>query len=191
MPPLKLVPPAPVGPSDAELVLAARAGEEWASEALFRRHHRMIAGLAFRLLGRDADVEDVVQDAFVEALDSLDQLESPQAFSAWMCSIVVTLVARRLRRRRLFERLRLAPKNPLDFNTLLQRSCPPEVASELRAVYRAIEELSPSARMVLLLRRVEGLTIEEAARATKLSIATVKRRLAEAEEHLERFRQVT
>src|SRR5688572_10280541 len=56
------------GPTDAALVVAARAGEDWAREALFRRHAPMVAGMAFRLLGRDEDVDDLVQDSFVEAL---------------------------------------------------------------------------------------------------------------------------
>src|SRR6266513_458158 len=61
------------GPSDAALVVAARAGEAWAQEALFRRHARMVNGLALRLIGRDADLDDLVQEAFAQALGSLDR----------------------------------------------------------------------------------------------------------------------
>ena len=69
--------------------MAARAGEKWAQEALFRRHARMVNGLAFRLLGRDQDVDDLVQDSFLSALRSLDRLAEPQAFASWLGSIVV------------------------------------------------------------------------------------------------------
>src|SRR5437870_412973 len=77
------------GPSDAALVMSARAGEAWASEALFRRHASMVNGLAYRLLGRDPEVDDVVQESFAQALGALDALKEPQAFASWMASIVV------------------------------------------------------------------------------------------------------
>jgi len=187
---LRLVSVSASSHEDAELVEAARNGDEGACEALFRRHHRKVAGLAFRLLGRDDDVDDIVQDAFIEAFASLTRLNDPQAFSSWLCAIVVTRVGKRLRRRRLLERLLLAPKRPLEIHSALSPSCPPDVALELSAVYRVIDDLPPSVRMVLLLRRVQGLTNEEVAQCMKLSVATVKRRLAEAEERLDRFREV-
>ncbi|MGH7270210.1 MAG: RNA polymerase sigma factor, partial [Polyangiaceae bacterium] len=88
-------------------MLAARAGEAWAHEALFRRHARMVNGLAFRLMGRDADVDDLVQDAFVTAFSRLQGLGDPQAFSAWLGSIVVRTAGKIIRRRVLLERLGL------------------------------------------------------------------------------------
>src|SRR5207248_3556465 len=95
------------GPSDAALVVAARAGDAWAQEALFRRHARMAIGLAHRLLPHDNEVDDLVQDCFVSALRRLASLDNPQAFAAWLGSIVVRAVGKRLRRRRLLSRLGL------------------------------------------------------------------------------------
>src|SRR5436305_8085486 len=80
------------GPTDAALVVAARAGESWAQEALFRRHARMALGLAHRLLPQDNEVDDLVQDCFVSALNRLASLDNPQAFAAWLGSIVVRAV---------------------------------------------------------------------------------------------------
>ena len=75
------------GPTDAALVVAARAGESWAQEALFRRHARMALGLAHRLLPRDEEVDDIVQDCFVSALKRLGSLDNPQAFAARIKSV--------------------------------------------------------------------------------------------------------
>src|SRR4051812_39179732 len=86
-----------LGPTDATLVLAARSGEAWAQEALFRRYSRMVNGLAYRILGRDADVDDLVQDSFLEALRGLERLDNPQAFASWLGSIVVRTAGKRLR----------------------------------------------------------------------------------------------
>ncbi len=169
------------GPSDTALVVAARAGEQWAQEALFRRYARMVNGLAFRLMGRDADVEDLVQDSFVEALGALSRLENPAAFSSWMGSIVVRTAHKRLRRRRIAERLGLRRATPVDVDALVSPRVPPDVAVELRAIYLVLDRLPVEARIALVLRRVEAMSIPEIAEQMKLSPATVKRRIADAE----------
>jgi RNA polymerase sigma-70 factor (ECF subfamily) len=190
--PLRLVKsPAPPRPTDADLIRSILDGNGSAAEVLFRRHHSMVAGLAFRLLAGDADVDDVAQDAFVEALRSLPRLENPQAFASWIGSIVVRVVGKRLRHRRLLEKLGLRRREWTDVETLVMTpSCPEEVAAELRAVYRVLSKLSVEARLALVLRRVEGLTVEETAQRMHLSMATVKRRLAEAEVRLTKSRTV-
>src|SRR6478735_7500525 len=101
-------------PSDAELVLAARAGQEWAREALFRRYARMALGLAYRILPVDADIDDLVQDSFLLAFERLERLSNPQAFQAWLSSIVVRTAGKRLRRRRLQIRLGMLRSEPID-----------------------------------------------------------------------------
>jgi RNA polymerase sigma-70 factor (ECF subfamily) len=172
------------GPSDAALVVAARARERWAEEALFRRHARLVNGLAYRLLGRDADVDDLVQDAFAAAFASLDRLENPQAFASWIASIVVRTAHKRMRRRRLLTRLGLRRDEPVDLDALVSPTVPPDVATELRAVYALVDRLPAEARIALVLRRVEGLQIDEIAARMNVSLATVKRRLALAESRL-------
>jgi RNA polymerase sigma-70 factor (ECF subfamily) len=118
-----------IGPTDAALVVAARAGEDWAREALFRRHAHMVAGMAFRLLGRDEEVDDLVQDSFVEALRSLDRLQTPQAFASWLASIVVRTSSKVIRRRRLLTRLGLRRN---------------DAAIDIDALNRGLDEAGPS-----------------------------------------------
>lgn len=174
------------GPSDAALVLAARAGEEWAREALFRRYVRLALGLAYRLLPRDADLDDLVQDSFFAAFQRLDRLSNPQAFQAWLSSIVVRTAGKRLRRRKLQMRLGLLRSEPIDVDQVVSRNAPPDVGAELRAVYGLLDQLSVEERIALVLRRVERLEIPEIAEQMKLSTSTVKRRLSAAEARLGR-----
>jgi RNA polymerase sigma-70 factor (ECF subfamily) len=173
------------GPSDAALVTAARANERWAVEALFQRHAPMMNGLAYRLLGRDAEVDDVVQDSFLRAMDNLGSLKEPQAFAAWLGSIVVRTVSKLLRRRKLLSRLGLRRQDePLDVDSIVGQSAPPDAIVELRALYAKIEGMPVDVRVPLLLRRVEGLALEEIAERTGKSLATVKRRIADGERAL-------
>jgi RNA polymerase sigma-70 factor (ECF subfamily) len=177
------------GPTDAALVVAARAGESWAQEALFRRHARMALGLAHRLLPHDDEVDDLVQDCFVSALKRLSSLDNPQAFAAWLGSIVVRTVGKRLRRRRLLARLGLRAPEEIDPDAIAAPSVPGDVAVELRRVYAIVTRLPVQARVALLLRRVDGLELPEIARRMGLGLSTVKRRLKTAEEFLERSRE--
>ena len=176
------------GPTDAALVVAARAGESWAQEALFRRHSRMALGLAHRLLPQDDEVDDLVQDCFVSALKRLSALDNPQAFAAWLGSIVVRAVGKRLRRRRLLSRLGLRVPEEIDADAIAAPSVPGDVAVELRRVYAIVAQMPAEARVALILRRVDGLEVPEIARRMELSLSTVKRRLKLAEEILERSR---
>ena len=184
-PPLNPASRSGAGPSDAVLVLAARAKEPWAREALFRRYAPMANGLALRLLGRDDEIDDLVQDSFVAALRGLERLQEPQAFGGWLASIVVRTACKLLRRRRLARRLGLRPAGPIDLDALVSREAPPDVATELRAIYGLVEELPANVRVPLVLQRVEGLALDEIARLVGASLATVKRRVADGERQLE------
>jgi RNA polymerase sigma-70 factor, ECF subfamily len=177
------------GPSDAALVIAARAGEAWAQEALFRRHARMAIGLAHRLLPRDEEVDDLVQDCFLSALQRLGALQNPQAFAAWLGSIVVRTVGKRLRRRRMLFRLGLRDPETIDLDAVASLTAPPEIAVELTRVYALLARLPVEQRIALVLRRVDALEIPQIAEHMGLSISTVKRRLKAAEELLERSRE--
>lgn len=141
----------------------------------------MVNGLAFRLIGRDSDVDDLVQDTFIEAFSHLDRLRDPQAFAGWLRSIVVHRTGKLLRRRRLLERFGLG-RGSLEFDpeVIVSRTAPTDVAAELRALYARIQRMPAHIRIALVLRKVEGHSLEEVAEITGASLATVKRRLAQA-----------
>jgi RNA polymerase sigma-70 factor (ECF subfamily) len=173
-------------PSDAELVTSSRRGNLGAKEELFLRYLEMASGLAYRLMGSDAELEDIVQESFTAAFASLHKLEKPQAFAAWFSAIVTGTSIAVLRRRRLLSRLGLRPRQPIALDSLVGPSVPQDLAVELRTLYGAIDALPPDERVILILRRVEHLGLEEIAQQTGWSLATVKRRLARATARLER-----
>jgi len=172
------------GPSDAALVVAARAQERWAQEALFRRHAAMVNGLAYRLVGRDADLDDLVQDCFAEAWRSLGRLAEPAAFPTWLGSIVVRTAHKLIRRRRLLSRLGLGAGCRVDLDELVSPAAPADVRAELRSIYAVVESLPAATRVAFVLRRIEGLALEEIATLTGASLATVKRRIADGERRI-------
>lgn len=167
-------------PSDtADLVTRARAGDRWAGEALYRAHAPDVVRVATLLLGRTVDVDDVLQDAFVQALGRLDSLREPARFGAWVARIAANLARTRLRRRRLLRRFGLdRGEDDVALDDLAIEGADAETRAELARVGRVIAKLEPDTRVIWTLRRVEGWELAEVAETVGVSLATVKRRIA-------------
>jgi RNA polymerase sigma factor (sigma-70 family) len=86
--------------TDSELVAAVRAGDRAAFGELLDRHERAVRGVVRRLVGEN-EVEDIAQEAFLQAFLGLERLRDPTRFGAWLCAIAVNLAKMRLRERRL------------------------------------------------------------------------------------------
>ena len=167
---------------DAELVERARRGDRSAEDAIFRRHVDTVAGLALHLLRHRSDMEDVVQDTFILALGKLEGLRDGGALRPWLLQIAVSLIRRRLRRRRLLRFVGLNPGEadaPLD--ALASEALDPEACAELAGLDRALAELPAEARIAWTLRYVEGEALDDIAFACGCSPSTAKRRIAAAD----------
>src|SRR5438552_1874722 len=70
-------------------------------ESAFRRYSSYVAAIAIRLLGRDDEVDDVVQDVFLAAQGGLGKLRDPDAIKPWLATVTVRIARRRLRMRKL------------------------------------------------------------------------------------------
>lgn len=172
--------PALVPETDEALVERAQGGDQRAFSQLYRRHARYLAGVAFRLLGDSGELDDVVQETFVICLGSLKQLQQAQRLRPWLVTIAVRRVQRRLsarsRRRWLGSQLALVGAQSSD----------PQVSREVRELYGVLEALSPELRVPWALSRIEGGSLEEVAEWCDVSLATVKRRLARADDYVQR-----
>src|SRR5207253_3230020 len=70
-------------------------------DSAYRRYARYVAAVALRLIGRDDEVDDVVQEVFLTALRKLGGLRDPEAIRGWLATVTVRVAGRRLRRRRM------------------------------------------------------------------------------------------
>src|SRR5512139_2875275 len=146
----------------------------------------MVNGLSYRLVPHRQDADDLAQDAFVQAFQSVHRLSNHQSFASWLCSIVVRTAHKKVRRDRLMSRLGLRRTEPVDLDAVVSRTAPPDVQAEVRAIYGVVSELPSEDRIALVLRKVEGMSIGEIAEHLGRSTATVKRRLSSAEAHVAR-----
>jgi len=151
-------------------------------EAFYRAHSPYVAHLALRVLGRDVEVDDVVQDVFVASARALDRLPDAGAARAWLGTVTVRVARRRLQARRLLSLFGLDPQP--DYGELAAPGSSPEERTELMRVYVALDTLPAKLRIAWALRHVDGQQLEDVARLCECSLATVKRRIAAAEEAL-------
>jgi RNA polymerase sigma-70 factor (ECF subfamily) len=168
--------------SDAELVDRAVRGDRWSREVLYRRHASYLLGLATRLLANRGDAEEIVQDAFIAGFEQLPTLRDPGALRVWLGQITVNLVRHRLRRLRLLRLLGL--DRGADDATLEALAAPglhPEACGELALIDRVLGKLRSDLRIAWVLRHVEGLELTEVASVCGCSLATIKRRLVDAD----------
>jgi RNA polymerase sigma-70 factor (ECF subfamily) len=151
-----------------------------AFEILYTRHARYIAGVVHRLMGDDGELDDIVQETFVDALEGLTRLCDPGATRAWLVTVAVRRTRRVLARRR---RRMMFAFWEADFGP---RSSDPRDRAPVDELYDALSRVSADLRIPWVLHRIEHLSLPETAQACEVSLATVKRRIAEAEERLER-----
>lgn len=173
---------------DARTIFAIRAGDRAAEERLYRKYALSVLRTATRLLRSTEDARDVLQDTFLAAFERIAELDDPDAVAGWLRTICVRLVYRRFRRRKLLRTFGL-DRSEEDAKLELQAAhdAGPVVRAELSLLDRALDVLPAEEKVVWTLRYVEGLSLEEIARATGRSLATVKRRIEAAESAVTRF----
>jgi RNA polymerase sigma-70 factor, ECF subfamily len=152
-------------------------------EALYRAESRYVAHLALKVLGRDLEVDDVVQDVFVAAARALGNLKEPRALHAWLGTVTVRLARRRLFARRVLALFGLDPQP--EYGQLTDPQAGPEQRLQVARLYCALDALPPKDRVAWSLRHVQGETLDEVARLCECSLATAKRRITAAEKALE------
>jgi len=167
---------------DSDLVRRAIDGDRWAEEMLYRRHAAALLGVCTRLLRHRSDAEDVVQDAFVDALEQLNALRNPSQFRSWLTGIAVHKVHRRLRRRKLLRALGLwSDRQEESLENCLAEGVSPEHHADVVCLDYTLRQLPNAQRIAWQLRYAEGFGLEEVAGQCGCSLATVKRRIAQAD----------
>jgi RNA polymerase sigma-70 factor (ECF subfamily) len=169
---------------DRGLVRAEELGTPLSLDEAFRRYASYVAAVATRLLGRDDEVNDVVQDVFVAALTGLGTLREPAAVKAWLATLTVRTAGRKLRLRRLKSFIGIDDGD--GYLDLASDEASPEERALLGRVYALLDEMPVSRRVAWTLRYVEGHDLEAVARLCNCSLATAKRRIAAAHETLDK-----
>jgi RNA polymerase sigma-70 factor (ECF subfamily) len=154
------------GPTDADLVQKSRRGDAGAFETLVRRHYGAAFSVALARLGNRMDAEDICQEAFVRALEKLDDCREPERFAAWLMAIVRNRALNRVQYRRVREGVSLEDVNPAAGENPARDASRAALRERLTA---ALACLTPVQREVVLLHDLEGWKHREIAGALGLS----------------------
>lgn len=176
--------------TDEELIARVVQGDVELYEVIMRRYNQRLYRITRAILLDSSDAEDVVQQAYINAFEHLDQFEARSKFSTWLTKIAINAALARSRQYRRFKELD-ADNRPDQAITLLKSSEPsPEqqaMEQEIRSVLEAaIDTLPETYRCVFVLRAIEGMTTPQTAECLEVSQETVKIRLHRARALLRR-----
>jgi RNA polymerase sigma-70 factor, ECF subfamily len=167
-----------------ELVRRSQRGDRIAFAELFRRHRGDVSRLVFRMLGPSADIEDVVQEVFLQVHKSLGEFRGQAKFSTWLHRVtvnVVLMVRRAARSRPVFSGEPLSDVEPD------RRLLPDEDAARhqrIAAFRRLLDRLPEKKRTVFILHEIEGMSPAEIGEIVDAPVLTVRTRLFYARREL-------
>ena len=169
-----------------ELVIRCQAGEPAAFRELFRNHKNDVARLIHRMLGHTSDLDDVIQEVFLQVHKSIKDFRGQARFSTWLYRVTVNVVLMHRRAARSRPMFVEAPESqvpsdraPLPDEQVARRA-------RIRAFNRLLDRLSEKKRTVFVLHELEGLSHEDIARLTRTSVGTTKAQLHRARQLLRR-----
>ena len=165
---------------EQHLIAQAQAGDATAFDALMQRYAEPVYRLALRMLGSEEEAEDVQQETFIHAYRHLRAFRGEASFGTWLYSIAARVCLSRRRRNH-----RRPPTSSVEEGMLTSH---PREDPEGRLlsrehterVQRALAQLSPADRLLIILKFIEGLSHEEIARILHCSVESSRSRLMRA-----------
>ncbi len=159
----------------------AREGDQRALRSIYETHQAQVRGHLYRLLGADADVDDLVQSVFARAFQSLDGFKGNSAISTWLYRITANTTHNLLRQR--YRRNRV--KRAFHWFALSRGTDLSSGKVEARdEAMRLLAQLPPELREIFVLYHYQGLTLVEIAQIVERPISTVGDRLSRARKQL-------
>lgn len=152
-------------------------------EKAYHSHAAYIARLVARILGRDDEVNDVVQDVFLAALRYLRQLRDPLAMRGWLRIIAIRKTMYRIRRQKMVRFFAFDPQDKINAN-LVRDDVDVEEQAAAAQLFKKLETLTALERTIWTLRYLEGEDLATIAEACAISDSTVKRTLRKCDEKL-------
>lgn len=181
--------PTPEDDRDIQLMQLICTGDTAAFEELVARHQRLVLGTVARMLGSNAEVEDIAQQVFIRVWKNAKRYVPRAKFTTWLLKIARNLVFNELRRRARHAHLPLQGEPDEEGRSIRDKRAKTPASSLLEqelqlAIEVAINKLPDTQRMALVLRRYDELSYEEIAEVLGQSVPAVKSLLFRARTEL-------
>jgi RNA polymerase sigma-70 factor (ECF subfamily) len=171
---------------DVLLVDRCLTGEPAASRELFRRHRGRVHACLYRVLGSNRDMDDLLQEAFLQVFQSLRGWRAEASLATWIDRVSVRVAYRYLSQRG--RRVQTDPMIDDDEVPGVDDGPSPrrQLAREgVRRLYAVLDQLSPAARLAFTLHEIDGRTIAETAELVGSSMTATKLRVWRARKRIE------
>lgn len=174
--------------TDVDLARRCVSGDRAAQRDLFRRQLTHVHATLCRILGADPELDDLIQETFIEVFRSLKTFRGDALLATWIDRVVVRVAYARIRRRRAeVVHLTVVPDLPSDDPSSEERAVTRQAA---RRLYAIVDHLEPKQRIAYTLHVLDGRPIEEVAAAMDASVVTTKVRAWRAARYVERRARV-
>lgn len=173
-------------PDEERLIARASAGDTGAFRQIYERHRQDVARLVYRMIGPRSDLEDVVQEVFVQVYKSLKDFRGQSKFTTWLHRVTVNVVL--MHRRAARSRPIFTDEPPADSALRSVDSLPDEDferRERMRAFGRLLDWLADKKRIVFVLHELEGVAPGEIAKIVGAPVLTVRTRLFYARREIE------
>lgn len=176
-------------PNDGDIIKRCLSGESNSYEILVNRYQRPIYNLAYRISGNEADAQDIAQEAFVKAYQSLQSYNPQYSFKSWLFRITQNLSIDQLRKKSRHSHISMNQEIEDESGDSLQKEWEdhsPNARTQLmekqkgERIEQMIQSLPEPYKSVIILRHVEEMQLEEIAQLLSIPLGTVKTNLYRA-----------
>lgn len=168
---------------ESELVARSAAGDPAAQRALFERERNRVHRILFRVVGSNAHMDDLVQDAFLEVFRSLKSFRGESSLGTWIDRCTVRVAYAHFRRKARVPVLECVQEIGSDAPNAEERT---SLREAVRRLYVELDRLEPRQRLAFTLFVMENRSLRDVAEVMESSVATAKIRIWRARRALER-----
>lgn len=179
---------------DIILIEEALSGKQSSYDKLMKKYYQLIYNLVYRMISKKEDVEDLTQEAFIKAFNSLQNFDKQFAFSTWLFKIATNNAIDYLRKKKLstFSIDKEIESDDSDFKfEIPDIEFKPDkyiIDQQMRGIIdEAIKSLPKKYRQVIILRHKKEMEYEEIAKKLKLPLGTIKAHIFRGRELLNKY----
>jgi RNA polymerase sigma-70 factor (ECF subfamily) len=170
--------------ADHALAQRCAEGDSAAHRELFREHRDRVHGILFRILGSNSELEDLVQDSFLEIFRSLSRFRGDSTLATWIARITTRVAFAHIRRR---------PRSSVPLESVAEiatdeATAEAQVAAReaTRRLYAVLDKVEPKQRIAYALHVIDGRSMREVAEMTDATVVATKSRVWRARREISR-----
>jgi RNA polymerase sigma-70 factor (ECF subfamily) len=170
--------------TDLELISAVKAGDNRAFSEIVQRYESRIAGTVIGMLGPCAEADDVGQETFIRFYRSLGNFKGDSTLATYLTRIAINLSLNELKRRKRGSRFFSLTTETDQVRQIPDRTADSSFNENSEMINRALQQLEPKFKSVVVLRLIEGYSTAETAKILDIPLGTVLSRLARAQKKM-------